>query len=219
MTMCAYLMEMQQYYRWENGIPYSMNLKKNEVGAWLAEREKFWNEIENLPYSPLPIGEEFDPFEAETVNRRIIPGFGLRVRPRPHRPACSSSERDHLSAQGGNLPHVWEKTGLWKKNDTADPETALEALVEKESEAIILHELGEGMAGELLGSGWENMLASASVGEEVLIRGVRDLLADCLSTLPVMIERGILSRKGRKSASRRDARSGCRRAVSRQTGC
>ncbi len=126
MTMCAYLMEMQQYYRWENGIPYSMNLKKNEVGAWLAEREKFWNEIENLPYSPLPIGEEFDPFEAETVNRRIIPGFGLRVRPRPHRPACSSSERDHLSAQGGNLPHVWEKTGLWKKNDTADPKTALE---------------------------------------------------------------------------------------------
>ncbi len=73
MTMCAYLMEMHQYYRWENGIPYSMNLKKNEVGAWLVEREKFWNEIENLPYSPLPIGEEFDPFEAETVNRRIIP--------------------------------------------------------------------------------------------------------------------------------------------------
>ncbi|OYV50270.1 MAG: hypothetical protein B7X10_01385, partial [Burkholderiales bacterium 21-58-4] len=72
---------------------------------------------------------------------------------------------------------LWERRGK-------DKEEAVEA----QCEAIILHELGEGMAGDALG-GWEAMLLESSGKTEIVLRAVRDLLADCLSTLPVLIER------------------------------
>ena len=218
--MCSYLLEMQQYYRWENGIPYAANLKKNDVGEWLSEREKFWSEIEHLPYLPLPLGEDCDPFESDEINRRIVPegyvysaGYGRFGKPHfflgklfnqerrgNYRILVSGCEyaRD-LTAPPAALQNgtiylrregvyrmIWERS--WKNGEGCTG-VAMEDRVDKESEAIILHELGEGMAGELLGAQWEEMLASAQVKEEVIIRAVRDLLADCLSALPVMIER------------------------------
>jgi len=55
---------------------------------------------------------------------------------------------------------------------------------------LALFPLGEAMAGELLGEAWEEMLASvASPRSEVVARAMRDLLADCLSTLPTLLQR------------------------------
>jgi Family of unknown function (DUF6866) C-terminal domain/Family of unknown function (DUF6866) N-terminal domain len=68
--------------------------------------------------------------------------------------------------------------------------TALDFMTQVETESMILHELGEGLAGEKLGPDWETMLAGFPRSKtEIAARAVRDLLADCLSTLPVLLER------------------------------
>jgi len=60
-----------------------------------------------------------------------------------------------------------------------------------ESEAVILHEIGEGLAERLLGRDWKDMISSFTRKRpEILARAVRDNLADCLSTIPGLIERG-----------------------------
>ncbi|MDX1374472.1 MAG: hypothetical protein R3357_02840 [Burkholderiales bacterium] len=101
--------------------------------------------------------------------------------------------------------YLWEKIEewQWRKSDNrmaralagydfvADPEGALARMAENETESMILHELGEARAGELLGAAWQEMIARvARSPAEVAARAVRDLLADCLSTLPVLVERG-----------------------------
>jgi len=103
--------------------------------------------------------------------------------------------------------YLWEKIEewQWRKSDqrmaralaaydfVGDPEGALERMAENEMESMILHELGEARAGELLGGAWEDMIVSvAGTPAEIEARAVRDLLADCLSTLPALIARANL---------------------------
>jgi len=100
--------------------------------------------------------------------------------------------------------YLWEKIEewQWRKSDNrmaralagydfvADPEAALARMAENEMESMILHELGEARAGELLGAGWQEMIARvARSPAEVAARALRDLLADCLSTLPALVAR------------------------------
>src|SRR3989344_1212838 len=69
-----------------------------------------------------------------------------------------------------------------------DAPTALERMTENETEAMILHELGEVLAGEKLGQEWRKMLTTFSRSKtEIMVRAVRDILADCLSTLPTLL--------------------------------
>ncbi|MGA0794697.1 MAG: Sfum_1244 family protein [Quisquiliibacterium sp.] len=71
-----------------------------------------------------------------------------------------------------------------------DPSAALESIALTETESVILHELGEIQAGRLLGEQWETMLASLQDRRvEIIARAVRDLLADCLLTLPELLDR------------------------------
>jgi len=98
-----------------------------------------------------------------------------------------------------------EKTEAWsvRRPDSAlqaaldcygfagDAPAALDEMVRREEETLILHEVGEAMAGSRLGPGWRAMLASLSSRRaEMLARAVRDNLADCLATLPALIEGG-----------------------------
>jgi len=72
----------------------------------------------------------------------------------------------------------------------ADPEGALARMAANEAESMILHELGEARAGELLGPAWEERIAAvARTPAETRARALRDLLADCLSTLPALVAR------------------------------
>jgi hypothetical protein len=97
---------------------------------------------------------------------------------------------------------IWERLEewLWKKQNEAltramayyeieqDPDGALEQITDNEVETLILHELGEIMAGDLLGHAWDEMLLAVSrTPTEPLVRSVRDHLADCLSTLPALL--------------------------------
>jgi len=63
-------------------------------------------------------------------------------------------------------------------------------MAEAESEAMILHEISEARAETLLGEDWNAMLGHLkSRHAELLARAVRDHLADCLVTLPTLLER------------------------------
>ena len=71
------------------------------------------------------------------------------------------------------------------------PRPALERMVATETEALILHEIGEHRAGAELGPDWPAMLAElADRRAELFARAVRDHLADCLVTLPALLAQG-----------------------------
>ena len=97
---------------------------------------------------------------------------------------------------------LWEKIEEWRWNRPANamqraincydfenhPETALDRMTDNEIDSVILHEIGEVMAGAELGNTWEDLLAATPhTRTELLLRAVRDHLADALSTLPRLL--------------------------------
>ena len=97
---------------------------------------------------------------------------------------------------------LWEKIEEWRWNRPANAmqsaldcydfdmavDQSLNAMTDNELQSAILHEIGEVKAGELLGSEWESMLASLPHSKaEIMVRAVRDHLADALSTLPGLL--------------------------------
>ena len=98
---------------------------------------------------------------------------------------------------------LWEKIEEWRWNRPANAmqsaldcydfdtsvDQSLNAMTDNELQSAILHEIGEVQASKLLGSEWESMLASLSHSKaEIMVRAVRDHLADALSTLPGLLE-------------------------------
>jgi len=68
---------------------------------------------------------------------------------------------------------------------------ALERMTHGELRTLVLHELGELRAGALLGPDWERMLDQLDdLRTEVILRAMRDILADCLVTLPELQAQG-----------------------------
>lgn len=97
---------------------------------------------------------------------------------------------------------LWEKIEEWRWNKPANAmqraldcydfdhavDQSLDAMTDNELQAAILHEIGEMKAGELLGGEWETMLAGIPHSKaEIMVRAVRDHLADALSTLPGLL--------------------------------
>jgi hypothetical protein len=239
MTMCVYLMEMRELYRWEHGIAQTAPLPRADVGAWLAERERTWAALEGADYAPLPIaGERIDPFDVATANAALLPhglvygaGIGRFGKPQFFLADLAAetwrdgahvlvSGREHArdlaaapaATRGGTIwlrtealrRVLWEKVEPWlaARRDgawlaalegygfDADAEAALDRMALVERETLLLHEQGEIAAGRLLGPAWEALLARlAERRAEALLRAVRDHLADCLVTLPTLIER------------------------------
>jgi hypothetical protein len=98
---------------------------------------------------------------------------------------------------------IWEKVEEWRWNRRAnamgrviegydldaDLDLGLERMTERQTETVLLHELGELMAGEHLGEPWHELLSTLPRSKaEFIVRAVRDNLADCLSTLPALLE-------------------------------
>jgi hypothetical protein len=99
---------------------------------------------------------------------------------------------------------LWERLEEWRWNQPdnamgralqcydfeADTDGALEQMTETEIQTLVLHEIGEVRAGEILGEAWREMLAALPRSRlELMARAVRDHLADALSTLPALLER------------------------------
>lgn len=239
MTMCTFLLEMREYYRWEMDIPYGARLPKDELGDWLNARESLWDTVEEEDFVPLPLSEAgIDPFEADDINRALNPhglvySSGLGHLRKPHfvlaelkraevregvqvlvagceyardliappaamRDGAIFLRMDAVRRLLWNRYEEWQ----WKEKDSAlgrafahydferDIERGLDRMAEAESEAMILHEIGEARAERLLGEAWNSMLGQlTSRNAELLARAVRDHLADCLVTLPTLLER------------------------------
>ena len=98
---------------------------------------------------------------------------------------------------------LWEKIEEWRWNTPANamqkalacydfdsaPEQSLEAMTDTELQSVMLHEIGEVRAGAILGDEWEVLLAALSPSKaEIMVRAVRDHLADALSTLPALLQ-------------------------------
>jgi len=89
-TMCIYLLKMLEFYRWESGYDYGDNIPREEVGNWLREREELWEGLHEQEFEKIAInGQEYDPFDAEAINRNLLPqhlvySAGLGRNTRPH---------------------------------------------------------------------------------------------------------------------------------------
>jgi len=89
-SLCIFLLKMREYYRWENDFPLSKILEKKDVGDWMVARESAWQDIEEENYKSLQLpGGEYDPFDADAINKELIPhGYiyssGLGVFNKPH---------------------------------------------------------------------------------------------------------------------------------------
>ncbi len=74
MTLCTYLLEMRELYRWEHGVALTAPLPRVDVGTWLTDREALWSAFEDASYRPLPFERGLvDPFDVETANRELVP--------------------------------------------------------------------------------------------------------------------------------------------------
>lgn len=72
-TMCTYLLKMREYYRWEHDIPLSKPLPKDDIGAWLVEREQHWEDLENSDFTSLLVDKDkLDPFDSQSVNNSLV---------------------------------------------------------------------------------------------------------------------------------------------------
>jgi hypothetical protein len=239
MTLCTYLLEMRELYRWEQGIPLGAPVPQAAVGAWMNDREALWSSLESSAHVRLPLpGGPVDPFDVDSANRELggqglvygagigrfgKPQFFLGTLQRDERRdgvrilvAGSEHARDLSAApaasRGGTVyvrleslrRLLWEKAEAWmgKRADGAlksaldsygfavAPAAAIERMATAEAETLILHELGECAAGRSLGPQWEAMLAGLDHRRaELFARAARDHLADCMVTLPALLER------------------------------
>ena len=238
-TLCNYLLDMREFYRWEHEVPLARPLPRQELGSWISEREALWDELQADALERLPVGaRSYDAFEVEAINAALVPqglvyGGGYGRFGKPHFFLGQLERREErqglrlfvsgceyarditappAALQGGAVflrrdalrRWLWDKIEIWgvRKADgalkaalechgfSADAGAALERMTEQEAETLILHELGEAMAEPLLGPAWRDLIASFTGRRaEILARAVRDNLADCLSTLPRLIER------------------------------
>ncbi|MBL8341302.1 MAG: hypothetical protein JNL30_07515 [Rubrivivax sp.] len=53
LTLCTYLLQMREFFRWERRLPLGAALPRAEVGAWMAEREARWQALEDEAFAPL----------------------------------------------------------------------------------------------------------------------------------------------------------------------
>ncbi len=246
MTLCIYLLQMREYFRWERSAPFDAVLAREEIGAWIAERELLWSSLEDAPFVTLPCPGTpagVDAFDVAAMNRHLLPagllyGAGLAASARPVfflAELHSTSQREGLAvliagrelARGLLAPPAaldaapptpaivlrreavarwgWEKFETYALRRLAG--SALHAAVEaydfergfdaalprwlaEQGEAMVLHEIGEHRAGELLGPQWGALRLSLPTRRgDLHARAVRDHLADFLVTLPTLLDR------------------------------
>lgn len=90
-SLCNYLLQMREFFRWQQRLPLGTALPRSEVAAWIAEQESRWDSLADAAFEPLrlaPRGPAIDPFDAEAINAVLLPrglvyGAGLVAGRRP----------------------------------------------------------------------------------------------------------------------------------------
>ncbi len=71
-----------------------------------------------------------------------------------------------------------------------NPVKAIEDITENELETVIQHEIGEGLLEKEYDHFWRDMIVDfVHTKTEILLRAVRDLAADCMTTLPYLLSK------------------------------
>lgn len=241
MSLCIYLLQMREFFRWEHGAAAMAVLPRAELGDWISDRETLWASLEGRRFEPITLrGHDHDPFDVDGINARLRPhglayGAGLLA---PGRASFflgqleSCTPRGEVQVQISGCEHarglaappaalqgatvllrresltrwLWEKYEAWSLKQQpgafkaaldahglgADgPAAAVQGMSLAQAESLILHELGEFEAGKRLGPQWQDLRgALSSRRADLHLRALRDLLADCLVTLPTLLERG-----------------------------
>lgn len=74
LSLCNYLLQMREFYRWAEGLPFDAVLDRDAVGQWLGRQEARWDAVQDQGWQPLPLdGGRFDAFDLDAVNARLIP--------------------------------------------------------------------------------------------------------------------------------------------------
>lgn len=120
-------------------------------------------------------------------------------------PAAMSLGKTIYIRQDAFMRLVWEmfEEWSWRKPHNAfykaiasfgngrDPKEVTHDLARGEIENLILHEIGEVVAGDLLGERWSEMLGFlTNTSLEWSARAVRDILADNITVLPALVSKG-----------------------------
>ncbi len=238
MTLCVYLLQMREFYRWEQDLPPTQVLARQDVAAWLSEREALWDQLEGQAFKPLPVrGQMYEPFEREAINAALAGtnlyyGAGYSA---PGRATFFLAELESLERRDEQViyrlgreharslaspPATWSAHGielrqeslqrwLWEKYEawtlrraggafkrTLDHygfeqlgERAVEQIALAQSDTLILHELAEARVSAQLGTDWQTLrLDMRDRRTDLLLRAVRDLLADCQLSLPSLLQ-------------------------------
>jgi len=89
LSLCIYLLQMREFYRWEQGVAFGAALDREALGQWLSRRERLWSRVEAHELQPLSFGGRwFDPYDAEALNAALMPrglvyGAGSTAADRP----------------------------------------------------------------------------------------------------------------------------------------
>ena len=74
LSLCTYLLQMREFYRWEQGAAPLAPLPRDAVGSWLAAREALWADLEERDFVPVPVaGGDFDPFDTTAIAAQLLP--------------------------------------------------------------------------------------------------------------------------------------------------
>ena len=73
-TLCNYLLEMREFYRWENEVPLAQPLPRRELGSWISEREALWDGLQADSLERLTLGaRSYDAFDVAAINAALVP--------------------------------------------------------------------------------------------------------------------------------------------------
>lgn len=165
-----------------------------------------------------------------------IDGFDLRVADTElarglSAPPAMTRGRSIVLRREAMRRYIWEKleSWRWKRADNAfgraigcypfdtNLEQALDHMTDTELTAAREHEIGEFLVGRQVGEPWNDMLYDiAGTPAELMVRAVRDHIADCTRTLPTLVEQrreaSIHFFAGNLSAMRREIFPGLNKA-------
>jgi hypothetical protein len=80
-SLCIYLLEMREFYRWEQRLPLDHALPRSEIGPWITAREAGWDRLrdsvsDEVAFASLLPELEADAFATESI-REVLAGEGL----------------------------------------------------------------------------------------------------------------------------------------------
>ncbi len=155
------------------------------------------------------LGQQAKPhfFLGELEKHKVVNGYNIYISNKEYARELSaypamSNGTDIFIRRESLRRMLWEKLETWRwnkpKNAMAraldfydfdnDIEQALNEMTSVEIETITQHEIGEIKAGEMLKTQWhELMLSLPRCKAEIMLRAIRDHLADAISTLPSLI--------------------------------